>query len=71
MTTPKADHYLEALTPSGDTKAEYMGEFSMGFPEFDENGEEVTRTINVPWTTIKDIMAAVRARAERRATAES
>jgi hypothetical protein len=67
MSTPTADQLLEALTPSGETKAEYMGEFSMSFPEFDDDGEEVTRTINVPWVTIKEIMAAVRARAERRA----
>ncbi|AUQ89367.1 hypothetical protein PhaeoP24_00721 [Phaeobacter inhibens] len=66
MATPTADHYLEALTPSDDTKVEYMGEFSMSFPEFDEDGEEVSRTINVPWTTIKEIMAAIRSRAEQR-----
>jgi hypothetical protein len=52
-----------ALTPSGETKAEYMGEFSIPFPIIDENGDEVMLRPNVPWTTIKEIMAAIRARA--------
>lgn len=51
----------EALTPSTNTKAAFMGEFSIQFPETGEDGEEYTRKINVPWTTIKEIMAAVRA----------
>ena len=49
----------EALTPSADTKAAYMGEFSMRIPEFDENGEEYMCSVNVPWITIKDIMKAI------------
>jgi len=53
----------EALEPSGDTKAAYMGEFSVRLPDVDEDGNEYTRSINVPWTTIKEIMAAIRARA--------
>jgi hypothetical protein len=56
---------LEALTPSADTKAAYMGEFSfpveLAHPRL---GTEV-RHIDVPWTTIKEIMGAIRARAER------
>ena len=59
----EAERLREALTPSSDTKAEYMGEFSFGFPVFDEDGNEATRNVNVPWTTIKEIMAAIRARA--------
>lgn len=46
----------EALTPSAETKAAYMGEFRFQF------GEEFTP--NVPWTTIKEIMAAIRAQAD-------
>ncbi|MBL4864819.1 MAG: hypothetical protein JKY67_00400 [Pseudomonadales bacterium] len=55
--------FKDALTASGETKREYMGEFSFGFPEFGEDGEEYTRNINVPWTTIKEIMAAIKNRA--------
>lgn len=40
----------DALTPSAETKAAYMGEFRFQFDEF---------TPNVPWTTIKEIMAAI------------
>lgn len=53
----------EALTPSAETKAAYMGEFRVPLPDRDEEGNEVMRHINVPWTTIKEIMAAIRARA--------
>ena len=53
----------EALEPRGDTKAAYMGEFSVPLPDTDEDGNEVMRQINVPWTTIKQIMAAISARA--------
>jgi hypothetical protein len=52
-----------ALTPSAETKAAYMGEFTLDFPEMGEDGEERMRRINVPWTTIKTIMAAIHARA--------
>ncbi len=49
-----------ALTPSNETKAAYMGEFSLDFPEVDVGGNEVImRRINVPWTTIKEIMAYI------------
>jgi len=50
----------EALTPSGDTKADYMGEFSFGIT-LSAGGEEDYRRM-VPWTTIKEIMAAILAR---------
>ena len=53
----------EALTPSADTKAAYMGEFSFCISEFDEDGEEFARVVDVPWTTIKDIMKAIARRA--------
>jgi hypothetical protein len=59
-----AERYKEALTPSCETKAAYMSEFSIGFPMFDEHGEEFTQQINVPWTTIKEIMATISKRAE-------
>ncbi len=53
----------EALTPSAETKAAYIGEFSFQFPTWSESGEEVVMTPTVPWVTIKGIMAAIRARA--------
>lgn len=55
----------EALTPSGDTKAEYIGEFSFPVCHLDEDGEEVWHPTPVPWDTIKEIMAAISARAAR------
>ncbi|MEO0385078.1 MAG: hypothetical protein AAF234_16150 [Pseudomonadota bacterium] len=58
----------EALTPSADTKAAYMGEFRMGVRLRDPNsGEEDHRSVDVPWTTIKEIMAAIRDYAEQKA----
>lgn len=58
----------EALTPSGDTKAEYSGEFKISFPETQYDEEEgiyvdVHREIMVPWPTIKEIMKSISARA--------
>lgn len=56
----------KALTPSADTKAEYMGEFTIAVDrygiELDEPDDETARVdrIPVPWTTIKEIMAAIR-----------
>jgi hypothetical protein len=59
---------VEALTPSGATKAAYHGEFSFSETSqfWDDVTEEwATHTKNtlVPWTTIKEIMVAIRARA--------
>lgn len=53
----------EALTPSGSTKGAYMGEFSFVETYFDEDGDEQSQEILVPWTTIKDIMKAITRRA--------
>lgn len=53
-----------ALRPSAETKAAYIGEFSftVSATEVDENGDpyECQNTVTVPWTTTKEIMAAVR-----------
>lgn len=62
----KADNerMREALEPSGDTKAAYMGEFK--FPLCiggDEDGDEIWHDQYVPWDVIKQIMSAIRARA--------
>lgn len=58
----EVERLREALTPSADTKAAYMGEFSFGVTLCAGNQEDYRR-IEVPWTTIKEIMAAIRARA--------
>lgn len=65
----KVERLQEALMPSGDTKAAYIGEFSFGVDDRDEEGEECTRNVVVPWTTVKEIMAAIRARAEMKEAA--
>ncbi|MDE0878540.1 MAG: hypothetical protein OSB00_07725 [Sphingomonas bacterium] len=52
----------EALRPSAATKAAYIGEFSF-LIDIEHEGEETTRKLDVPWTTIKEIMAAIRIRA--------
>ena len=52
-----------ALTPSADTKAAYWGEFSMTVT-MRLDGEEEHRRVDIPWTSIKEIMAAIRVRAE-------
>jgi hypothetical protein len=62
-----AERFEEALTPSGDTKAAYHGEFAFDVPldGYDEDGEPLdgTKRVYVPWTTVKEIMAAINARA--------
>jgi hypothetical protein len=58
----RIEKLTEALTPSSDTKADYKGEFSFGIVQVDEFGDENTVKTYVPWTTIKEIMAAILAR---------
>jgi hypothetical protein len=54
----------EALTPSGDTKAAYSGEFYISvYCGLDEDEDEIWRDVPVDWTTIKAIMATIKARA--------
>lgn len=52
-----------ALTPSAATKAAYWGEFLFQRATVDEDGNETVEQVQVPWTTIKAIMAAIRASA--------
>ncbi len=65
----KIERLQESLTPSGETKAAYIGEFSFGVDDRDEEGEECTRNVVVPWTTVKEIMGAIRKRAEMKEAA--
>ncbi len=53
----------EALTPSGDTKAAYHGEFQFNIEYSDDEGGSYWQPHLVPWTTVKEIMAAIHARA--------
>lgn len=66
----EAERLREALTPSAETKTAYMGEFAIPVPMLDDDGGEVIATFNVPWVTIKQIMAAIRARAALRSSRE-
>jgi len=42
-------------TAENGMKSQFIGEYVVKFPELDENGEEYIRTINIPWTVLKDI----------------
>ncbi|WP_455155946.1 hypothetical protein, partial [Sphingomonas zeae] len=62
----EVERLREALTPSGDTKAAYHGEFRFDvmFPSLDEDDDEpVPHPVVVPWDTVKEIMAAISSRA--------
>ncbi len=54
---------IDAQTPSIATKQAYSGEFDFLIREVDEDGNDVGRRVTVPWTTIKEIMAAIRKQA--------
>jgi hypothetical protein len=53
-----------ALTPSAETKVAYWGEFHFTEETVDDEGVPYYRKIAVPWATIKEIMAAILARAD-------
>lgn len=53
----------EALTPSAETKAAYSGEFHFNTVSVDDNGDDLVVERTVPWTTVKEIMAAILNRA--------
>lgn len=57
------DRVIEALTPSACTKVAYIGEFKFAIERTDKDGDVYGDEITVPWTTVKKIMAAIRARA--------
>lgn len=57
------DALVEALTPSAETKAAFIGEFRFKREATDEDGECCVEHITVPWTTVKEIMKAIRAKA--------
>jgi hypothetical protein len=55
--------FIEALTPSRETKIAYSAEFNFNIRQINEDGDEVPWAVTVPWTTIKEIMKAIRSRA--------
>jgi hypothetical protein len=57
---PSQESLLAALTPDAVTKAAYIGEFKFGGNAIGQH-EKV-----VPWTTIKEIMYAIRRHAAQR-----
>jgi hypothetical protein len=61
----------EALTPSAETKAAYIGEFQFTVELMHPGLGSAFRSVDVPWTTIKEIMAAItrKALAEQRSIA--
>jgi hypothetical protein len=62
----RVEALTEALTPSAATKAAYHGEFHFLIDDYVDGGVcERTREITVPWSTVKEIMAAIRARAQK------
>ena len=50
-----------ALTPSPETEIAYMDEFSFETRQWDPERGEVSVETCVPWTMIKEIMAAIKA----------
>ena len=64
-----AEPFRLALTPSPETKVAYWGEFKMPVTQMveDDDGEpqEETHEVYVPWDVVKQIMAGIRAFAER------
>ena len=61
--TAERDRLREALTPNEATKEAYMGEFYFSQTMIGDDGNDVTVKTSVPWTTVKEIMAAILARA--------
>jgi hypothetical protein len=51
---------LAAPTPDRITKAAYIGEFKISRTIMDSDGNDQDEQITVPWTTVKEIMAAIR-----------
>jgi hypothetical protein len=58
----------EALEPSAATKAEYIGEFKISVPFETEDGDGEAFDVTIPWTAIKEIMAAIKKRADSQGT---
>jgi len=65
---PDVRALVEALTPSAETKAAYIGEFKFSLEQYDAHKEDwVFAPVTVPWDTVKEIMAAILKRARAQA----
>lgn len=63
---------VKAVTPSPKTKAAYIGEFHFDWTVWPPDGEgQITHRVQVPWTTIKQIMSAIHAQALSRSSTEA
>ena len=62
VTLATINRLTEAIIPSANTKAEYGWELTFPMLKTDEEGNERNRHYAVPWTTINDIMSAIRKR---------
>ena len=69
-----ADALVAALTPGGETKYTYLGEFKERVPlrAYDADGEEIDTSWDhtVSWDTIKAIMEAIKMKADKDASRE-
>lgn len=52
--------YKNALSPSSETKAAYIGEIEWTRSNFDENGVEEVEILSLPWVEMKEFMALIR-----------
>lgn len=52
--------YKDALTPSAETKAAYIGEIDWAEERIDEDGEGHLEAVTLPWTSMKEFMALIR-----------
>jgi hypothetical protein len=57
---------LAALTPTGETKSSYIGEFAFAKEVVDLNGDPYLINCVVPWDIIKDIMKFIREESEEK-----
>jgi len=57
------ERFKNALMPSADTKADYLGEFKFPTKHADKYVEDKELWVYVPWITIKEIMARIFAHA--------
>ena len=64
---PKGQWQLAPIraTAENGMKAALIGEFSVPVETVDEDGDPITMTILVPWTTIKEIYSAALAAAPK------
>ena len=47
------------LTAENGAKYALIGEFFVNVQSYDEEGEEVTQVVQVPWTMVKDIYRVI------------